>query len=630
MNIVVSVAAGLAALLLASAAPAQPAPSDIPTGFQQPVARDFEQRQVMIPMRDGVKLNTLIVIPKSAGPMPIILSRTPYGIDGSMRDFSPKAAINAGLADSDYLGDGYIRVYQDIRGRYGSEGGYILNSPLRGPQNAGKTDQSTDTWDTIDWLLKNVANNNGRVGLTGGSYGGLLTLMGLIDPHPALKAAVPMYSMVDGWTGDDFYHNGAFRQGYADWMFDLITQAGDPVWGAYDLWDEYLEAGNAEGVGKRFGIDRLAAWRRILDNAAYTPFWRDQALQDILAKQPLKVPTLSVHGLFDQEDSFGALAVYKTLEAKDADNRMNYLLVGPWSHGQSQREGASLGQIQWGSDTSLWARRKVIKAFFDEHLKGQAPATPIAPVTAFETGTNAWRMSTAWPMAPATRKLYLLPGGRLGFDAPTGKDAYAEYVADPNRPVPYRRRPIRPVYGPDSTWSQWLTDDQRDFATRPDVTTFVSEPLTEPLTVSGDVAAMLFASTTGSDADWVVKLIDVYPPEVREQANMGGYELMISADIMRGRYREDPKAAKAIAPGKVLPYRVRMPAANHTFRPGHRIMVQVQSSWFPLYDRNPQTFVPQIASAPASAYKAATQRIHVSADAASYVELPVSAGSGAR
>ncbi|MBX3482312.1 CocE/NonD family hydrolase [Phenylobacterium sp.] len=625
MKVVVSVAAGLAALLVASVAPAQPAPGDIPARFEQPLARDFERREAMIPMRDGVRLKTLIVIPRSGSPMPIILGRTPYGIAGVLRDTSPNAAMNAGLADADYLTDGYIRVYQDIRGRHGSEGGYILNSPLRGPHNSGRTDQSTDTWDTIDWLVKNVPNNNGRVGLTGGSYGGLLTLMGLIDPHPALKAAVPMYSMVDGWTGDDFYHNGAFRQGYVDWMYGLIAgkDGPDPVWGAYDLWDPMLEARNAEGVGRRLGLDGLPAWNRLLDNAAYTPFWRDQALQEVLAKQPLTVPTLLVHGLFDQEDSFGTLAVYRTLEAKDVRNDMNFLLVGPWFHGQSQTDGSSLGAMRWGSDTSLWARRKVIKAFFDQHLKGKAPATPIAPVTAFETGANEWRMSDAWPTAPATRKLYLLPGGRLGFDAPEANGGYAEYVADPNRPVPYRRRPIRPVYGPDSTWSQWLTDDQRDFATRPDVATFVSAPLTEALTVRGDVAAMLFASTTGSDADWVVKLIDVYPPEVREQANMGGYELMISADIMRGRYREDPKAAKAIAPGQVLAYRVRMPAASHTFLPGHRIMVQVQSSWFPLYDRNPQTFTPSVARAPADAYKAQTQRIHVGADAASYVELPV-------
>ncbi len=617
---------GLAAISM-SAATAAPAPpqNDIPPAFQRPTnAADFTQSDVMIPMRDGVKLHAIIVAPKvSAGAAPILLSRTPYGAARAVGGPSLHGAMVLGAALEAFVQDGYIVVLQDIRGRYGSEGGFVLTRPLRGPLNREAVDESTDTYDTIAWLVKTVPANNGRVGLTGGSYGGFLTLMGLVNPHPALKAAIPMYSMVDGWTGDDFYHNGAFRQGYFDWMFDLLTDknGGDVAWGRYDLWDAFLEAGNAEGVAKMHGMDALPAWRRIIDNAAYTPYWRGQALQRVFRDLPLTVPTLHVAGLFDQEDSFGTFAIYQTMEAKDAGNDRNFIAIGPWFHGQSQRDGSALGQIKWGSDTSLYFRRHIMKPFFDRYLKDGAPQQTIAPVNAFETGVNEWRTADRWPITPAqqaVRKLYLLPGGRLGFDAPAG-DAFTEYVSDPARPTPYRSRPIRPVYASDSTWSRWLTDDQRDVSTRPDVLTFTSAALTAPLTISGDIAATLMASTTGSDADWVVKLIDVYPDEVRADPAMGGYELMISADIMRGRYREDPSTARPIPPGQSLPYRVRMPAANHTFLPGHRIMVQVQSSWFPLYDRNPQTFVPEIAKAPPAAYRAATQRIYGS----SYVELPM-------
>ena len=627
---------GLAAFSLAAAAAQAPdaipqaAKGDIPESFSSPATADYTRKDVMIPMRDGVKLHAIIIAPKStAGPAPILLSRTPYGAGSAIGAPSQHAAMVVSPAFEPFVQDGYVMVYEDIRGRYGSEGAFVLTRPLRGPLNNGPIDESTDAYDTIAWLVKEVPDNNGRVGLIGGSYGGLLTLMGLVNPHPALKAAVPMYSMVDGWTGDDFYHNGAFRQGYFDWLYDLVTakSGGDVAWGRYDLWDAFLEAGNAEGVGRMHGVSDLPVWRRIIDNAAYTPYWRQQALQRVFEGVPLTVPTLHVAGLFDQEDSFGTFSVYKTMEAKDAANDKNFLAVGPWSHGQGQRDGSTLGQMKWGADTSLYFRRYVLKPFFDQYLKDRVPARPIPPVTAFETGANEWRTSDRWPLSgplPASRKLYLLSGSRLGFDPPkAGSETFAEYVSDPAKPVPYRRRPIRPVYASDSTWAQWLTDDQRDVSTRSDVLTFVSAPLTAPLTISGDVAATLLASTTGSDADWVVKLIDVYPPEVRSQPELGGYELMISADIMRGRYREDVSTPKPIAPDKVLPYRVRMPAVNHTFLPGHRIMVQVQSSWFPLYDRNPQTFVPEVAKAPPGAYKAARQRIYVAPDAASYVDLPL-------
>lgn len=625
------------ALMLATAVPAA-AQTEIPKDFS-PVteAFDFERRVVKIPMRDGVKLNTVIVIPKNtAKPAPIILTRTPYGAEKpTSQASSPFAAMTLPLSDEPYLREGYIRVYQDVRGRYGSEGDYIMTLPVRGPLNTRKVDHTTDTYDTIDWLVKNVAGNNGRVGVTGVSYPGWLTLMSILEPHPALKAAVPMYPMVDGWIGDDFYHNGAFRQTMFEWIYNMGADKSSkysPPFGYRDMYEAYMDAGSADAFAARYKGDQLATWRKLVDNPSYNAFWRGQAVQGLLAQKPLRVPTMFVHGLFDQEDNFGAPAAYQAMEAKDAANDQVYLVAGPWNHGQSQGEGSSLGAIKWDSNTSLWFREKVLLPFWNQHLKGQAPAQPIPPVLAFETGTNEWRTYARWPAdgRAQTTRIYLQPGGRLAFSAPSGGSSYAEYVSDPAKPVPYRVRPVLSMYSPDSSWNRWLVDDQRPFADRPDVLTFVSEPLKAPLTISGDVSATLFASTTGTDADWVVKVIDVYPPEVRADAALGGYQLMISGDIMRGRYREDPSNPKAITPGQVAPYKVRLPVANHTFLPGHRVMVQVQSSWFPLYDRNPQTFVPNIGKARPGDYRAAVHRIHFAPGSASFVELPVVRAAPAR
>ena len=437
-----------------------------------------------------------------------------------------------------------------------------------------------------------------------------------------------MYPMVDGWIGDDFYHNGALRQTMFEWIYQMgADKSSDysPPYGYRDMYEAYLSAGSADGVARRYKADKLPTWRKIVDNPAYNQFWRGQAVQDMLAKVGPKVPTLLVHGLFDQEDSFGGIAAYEALEAKDVNNDMVYLATGPWSHGQSQREGSSLGALKWDADTSLWFREKVLLPFWNQHLKGIAPAQPTPPVLAYDTGAKEWRTYRSWPAdgQSAPTRLHLQPGGRLSFDAPAAAATYAEYVSDPAKPVPYRVRPTLAMYNPDSTWSSWLADDQRPFADRPDVLTFVSEPLAEPLTISGQVAAQLFASTTGTDADWVVKLIDVHPPEVRSNPALGGYQMMVSADIMRGRYRESAENPSAATPGEVAAYRVRLPQANHTFQRGHRIMVQIQSSWFPLYDRNPQTFVANIAKASPGDYRAATQRIYFAPGQASYVELPV-------
>ena len=612
---------------------AQPlaAQSEIPKEFS-PVteAFDHERRDVMIPMRDGVKLHTIIVTPKGTAPAPIIITRTPYGSDKPTKQLSsPHVVMTMSVADEPLLRAGYIRVYQDVRGRYGSEGDYVMTLPVRGELNRWKVDHTTDTYDTIEWLLKNVPRNNGRVGITGVSYPGWLTLMGIVDPHPALKAAVPMYPMVDGWIGDDFYHNGAFRQTMLEWIYNMGAHKSSEhttPFGYRDMYEAFLSAGSADAVARRYKADKLPTWRKLVDNPAYNAFWRGQAVQDILAAKPLKVPVLVVHGLFDQEDNFGGIAVYRALETKDRANDMVHLALGPWNHGQSQNEGSSLGAIRWDADTSLWFRTKVLQPFWDQHLKGVTPAQPTPPVVAFDTGTHEWRTYTSWPangqVAPA--KLHLQPGGGLAFAPPAASSVqYAEYVSDPAKPVPYRVRPVLAMYNTESTWRQWLVDDQRPFADRTDVLTFVSEPLTEPLTISGEIFATLFASTTGTDSDWVVKLIDVFPPEVRANPVLGGYQLMVSGDILRGRYRESPETPKAITPGEVASYRVRLPEANHTFLPGHRLMVQIQSSWFPLYDRNPQTFVENVGKAEAGDYRAATQRVWFTAPQASFVELPV-------
>jgi hypothetical protein len=624
-------------VLLASLIPAAlsaQADEVVPNFSPVTAAFDHERREVMIPMRDGVRLHTVIIVPRNRRePAPIILTRTPYGADkATHQGHSPRAAMALPLADEPLLQAGYIRVYQDIRGRYDSEGAWVMTLPPRGPLNPGRVDEGTDTWDTIQWLIDNLDEDNNRVGLTGVSYPGWLTLMGLLEPHPALRAAVPMYPMVDGWVGDDFYHNGALRQTMFEWIYNMGTSRdGDyqPPFGYRDMYEAYLDAGSADGVARRYNAEALPTWRKIVDNPAYTDFWSGQAVQDMLRSAPLRVPTLFVHGLFDQEDNFGGVAAYQAMEARDRNNDMVFLALGPWNHGQSQREASSLGAIRWHSDTGRWFRENPLLAFWDQHLRDRAPAQPLPPVLAFETGTNAWRNYSSWPAPGASEaRLYLAPQGRLAFSAPVASGAsFAEYVSDPARPVPYRVRPVLAMYDDESSWNRWLVDDQRPFSDRTDVLTFVSEPLTEPLTVAGGITAHLHASTTGTDADWVVKLIDVYPPEMREQHELGGYQLMVSGDIMRGRYRESPSRPQPIRPGEPALYRVRLPHANHTFQPGHRIMVQIQSSWFPLYDRNPQTYVANIAQARPADYRAATQRIWFAPGRASFIELSVARGA---
>jgi len=523
---------------------------------------------------------------------------------------------------------------QDIRGKYGSEGDYVMTRPLHGPLNPTPVDESTDTYDTIEWLVKNVPESNGKVGILGISYDGFLPLMALVNPHPALKVAVPMNPMVDGWKGDDWFHNGAFRQQNMPYIYEQeATRANEVAWwtSTFDDYDAFMHAGSAGELGRERGLEQMGFWRKILEHPSYDSFWQQQAMDQILAAQPLKVPTMLVAGFWDQEDIYGATAVYKAIKPKDTGNDKVYLVIGPWFHGQQIGDGSSLGKLKFGADTGLYFRQEILRPFLAQYLKDGAPKAEVAPVTAFETGTNAWRSLPAWPAGCASgctlkaTPIYLSAGLKLSRTKPNARDgAYEEYVSDPAKPVPFRARPNQPVgYGNGFTWTEWLVDDQREASGRPDVLVFESEVLTAAVKISGQPIANLVASTSGSDSDWVVKLIDVYPDEVAAQPAMGGYQLMIAADIFRGRYRESLETAKPIACDTPLLYKFALPNANHVFLPGHRIMVQVQSSWFPLYDRNPQTFVPNIFWAKPGDYKKAVQRVYHNPGDESYVELPL-------
>jgi putative CocE/NonD family hydrolase len=573
-----------------------------------------------------VKLHTVILIPNGARRAPILLTRTPYDADGLTTHVN-SSQLGPNLVGYDNPTDviiegGYIRVVQDVRGKYGSEGDYVMNRPLKGPLNPTNVDHATDTYDTIDWLVKNVPESNGKVGILGISYDGFLPLMALVDPHPALKVSVPMNPMVDGWMGDDWFHNGAFREQGMSYIYDQeATRKNDEKWWTshYDDYDMFLQAGSAGELGRRRGLEQVGFWRKLLEHPAYDAFWREQAVDRILAAKPLTVPVMLVHSLWDQEDIYGAMAVYDAIEPKDTGNDKVFLVMGPWHHGQAIRDGSTLGALKFNSDTALTFRREVLRPFLDHYLKDDAPAMDVAPVTAYETGTNTWRRFSSWPAGTRPTPLYLLAASHAGLTAPAADaPAFDEYVSDPAKPVPFRPRPID-----NASWSRWLVDDQRETSGRTDVVSFTTDVLTEPVKIAGRPMVNLIASTSGTDSDWVVKVIDLYPDQVAMQPNMGGYQLMVSADIFRGRYRESLETPKALTPDQPLLFRFALPTANHVFLPGHRIMVQIHSSWFPLYDRNPQTFVPNIFWAKPADYRKATQRIYHTPEKASFVELPL-------
>ena len=613
-------------------------PTEIPEKFTQVTTTfDYEKRDVMIPMRDGTKLHAVIVIPKGAKNAPILMTRTPYNADHRVNHAaSPSLAriLQGPTVPADVIVEGgYILVVEDVRGKYGSEGDYVMNRPLRGPLNPTPVDHATDTYDTIDWLVKNVPESNGKVGILGVSYDGFTSLMAMFHPHPALKVVVPMNPMVDGWMGDDWFHYGAFREQML--LYFQLQEAGraggPPWWSAYaDDYDAAMAAGSAGEMGRLHGLEQTGFFRKIVAHPSYDAFWQEQAVDRLLAEQPLTVPVLLVDSLWDQEDIYGATAVYRAIKPKDTQNDKVFLVLGPWYHGQETGEASSLGALKFPADTGKEFREQVLAPFLAQYLKDGAPKADVAPVTAYETGTNNWLRLSTWPSGCAggcameSKPLYLEPGLKLGFTAPAAGPAYDEYVSDPAKPVTYLVRPVQPFgYGEGSTWSTWLVTDQREVAARPDVLSFVSEKLTAPVKIAGRPVAHLVASTSGTDSDWVVKLIDVYPDEVGPEPKIGGYELMIAADIFRGRYRESFSNPTPITPDKPLLYEFALPTADHVFLPGHRIMVQIQSSWFPLYDRNPQTFVDNIFWAKPGDFRKATQRIYHAPGEESFVELPI-------
>ena len=642
------IAASAALLLLTGtgAIAADTLPSETPAAFVPRVDTfDYVKREVMIPMRDGVRLKTLILIPRGAQRAPILLTRTPYGATERItkNNSAHLAALigNSDVADDAVVNGGYIRVMQDVRGKHGSEGDYVMTRPLRGPLNPTDVDHATDTYDTIDWLVKNTPESNGKVGILGISYDGFTSLMALVNPHPALRAAVPINAMVDGWRGDDWFHNGAFRLDSLTYFHGQeATRASDLAWWTdhYDDYDTWLSVGAAADMAHLHGLEQVGFTAKVMNHPAYDAFWQDQALDKILARQGVGVPVMLVHSLWDQEDIYGNIALYKALRARQPDNPNLYLVIGPWFHHQQRLDGSSIGQIRFGSDTAEYFRLHVLRPFLDHYLKDDPAPLGLAPVTAFETGTNRWLALPAWPSGCAAgcsivhQNLYLQPGGnlRLGSpDAPAAaasspaSAAFESYVSDPAKPVPYLPRPIHIGDEGETSWQTWLVSDQRNAASRTDVLSFASPVLKEPVKISGEPIAHLIASTTGTDGDFVVKLIDVYPDEVGRDTKLGGYELMISADILRGRYRESFSNPKAIPPDQKQVYRFALPTANHVFLAGHRIMVQVQSSWFPLYDRNPQSYVDNIFYAKPPDYKKATIKIFDGGANASFVDLPV-------
>jgi uncharacterized protein len=620
-------------LALAAAPPAAPVTPMTPDVFgpynQVMPWADFVRREVMIPMRDGTKLYTVMVMKKGTTNAPILLSRTPYDAHGALFS-NPSQRIEDVVPAmyKEFVEDGYIIVQQDIRGMHRSQGTWVLTRPIVGPLNHTGIDEATDAYDTIDWLVKNVPESNGRVGTIGSSYLGFTTLMTEINPHPALKAAVPESPMVDTWMGDDDFHNGAFRQSSWDYFLEMSTGKGDAKAaiprGQGDDYTAYLEAGSAGDFARLWRVDQVPFVRKVMDNPAYTDFWQLQAVDRWFAARPLKVPTMLEVGQWDQEDSYGAPAVYRALKDRYEGTDMLHLVIGPWRHSGANHYGYELGDLTFAGDTARQWRTQYMKPWLDHYLKG-APDPHIPAALTYATGIDKWEGSPKWPVGTPT-PLYLSTNGSAGFDRPAAS-GHDDYLSDPANPVPFLPRPIN--MADSDQWHSWLTRDQRFVDGRPDVISYTTAPLDKPVHIMGPPQVDLFAATTGTDSDWVVKVIDVYPndiPEGRSQGakpSMAGYELPIGIDIFRGRYVLDKAHPAALSPGKVEEYRFGLPNVDHVFLPGHRIMVQVQSSLFPLYDRNPQSFVPNIFNAKAGDYLKAMQSIYRGGTTPSAILLPV-------
>ena len=579
------------------------------------LASRFDRRDLRIAMRDGVELFTVVLVPKDArGPLPVLLSRTPYGTEGW------GGTENIMVAFKELMADGYVFVFQDIRGQHQSAGEFVMNRPPRDRRDPKSIDEATDTWDTLEWLFANVPKADRKVGMLGISYPGFLVNAAMVEPHPALKAMSPQAPMVDTWMGDDFFHQGAFRQSYGiEWVHGRESKAagtGPLHIGRWDTYDWYRAFPTLDSLAIATGAAKWPTWQRFIQHPAYDEVWKARGVQHYLTHST--IPTLTVGGFWDQEDAYGPQASFAALEKTDSAGA-NHLVIGPWFHGQwYDNAGDSLGNIRFGRRTGDDFRALQAR-FFARYLHGTS-GDAIPKATVFDAGVNQWRTYDAWPPKNAERRaLYVGANGTLSFTRPTASTGDDAFVSDPAHPVPYRPRPI-PSY---VEWESWLTRDQRFVDGRPDVLTWQSAPLEADLAIAGDVTATLFASTTGTDADWVVKLIDVYPDSGEERRPMRGYELMVASDILRGRYRSSFEKPEPIAANTVLPFIVDLHAQAYTFRKGHRLMVQVQSSWFPLYDRNPQQFVPNIFHAKAGDFRAQTHRIYHTAQAATHVEIGV-------
>ncbi len=574
---------------------------------------EYVRSEAMVPVRDGVKLHVVILRPKGsdadgAPALPFLMERTPYGVDGY-------TAKTVAASKPELAASGYIFVFGDIRGRYASEGQFVMNRPIVAHTAKTDVDETTDTRDTIDWLLKNVKNNDGKVGVLGISYPGFLAMMAGIDAHPAVKAISPQAPMTDVWLGDDFFHNGAFRETYGfDYVQELEAQKTDAVVSSKeDQYEFFLKNVDFAGAARAAGMEGLPTAKIFLTQPSYTKFWKDMAVENHLLKS--EVPTLEVGGWWDQEDMWGTQAEYAALHRNDP-NRQVFMVLGPWNHGGWARGpgdslGADFGKVEFGGvKTGEDYRTKFEAPFFEYYLKGK-PGFDLKGVASFRTGENKWERYDVWPPKSGFKPLNIYMALNGGIEVterfpPFGvtisnREPVTTYVADPADPISYRHRPIQSTYGNGSKWRTWLVEDQRFVDGRKDLAEFSTPVLDHDVTVTGDVKADLFASTTGTDADWIVKLIDVAPD---------GQQTMIVDEIFRGRYRTSFEKPEPIPAGKVEEYKWSLHGADHTFLKGHKMMVEVQSSWFPLYDRNPQTFVDNIMTAPASAYQKATVKIY--------------------
>jgi hypothetical protein len=579
----------------------------------------YSRHELLISMRDGIRLNTVIYSPAGISePVPLLFLRTPYGVS---RIPSP----NKDPYISDMAKEGYIFVFQDIRGRYKSEGTFEMQRIMRDKKDPKSIDESTDTYDAIEWMLKNVPLNNGKVGMYGVSYDGWTALIGTIDPHPALKAVSEQATPADMFLGDDFHHNGAFRLSYSfEYAFMEEFSKKDTLFpfDRYDTYEWYLKLGPLSNVNEKYFHGSIPSWNDFVNHPNFDEFWQKQSMAYRLGKPT--VPVLHVAGWWDQEDFYGPQKAYEVLEKQDKLNK-NFIVIGPWNHGGwSRGSGSGLGNIKFGSPTSEKFRKEILCQFFGYYLKGNGNGA-FPEATTFQTGSNTWKEYNSWPPLNLTKtqNLYLRSDEKLSFTSPQDTLGYDQYLSDPSHPVPYRPRPVEETYGPGSRWYTWLVQDQRFVQNRPDVFSWETTTLTSDIEVTGNLMADIFASTTGTDADWIVKLIDVYPETYPDQFNMGGYELMIANDVFRGRFRNGFIKPEPVNPGEVYEYRIDLHAINHVFKAGHKIMVQIQSSWFPIIDRNPQKFVANIFEARESDFISTTQRIFRTRQYSSNIILPV-------